>query len=463
MIEFLLLSLTVVAFVPVYWRLVGVNLSVSSVFLGAVWLVYGFGYLAYSRLLGPGVFEHLFAPERSRDAIDYLMCGRSLGQYHFILQTAINLPIIRTMDLAVCLMLLGLLLGCKGADAAFSNTSSSLRAAMDRWNNGRSDAVHPARSRTMALVYAAALTFMLYFMIRDHQISKVWHYFVSQASEFEKIRMRQSDGGSDSYFFNLMLCTVLPFICFYLVALKKRGHQLYLALALLFVGLVVLAKLALMSKAPVVVFFVQLCLVMQLRKSIRFGATTGWTVLIAQTTLLTMISVANPDLEGLEAIGFQLYRIFMAPNEALLEFFAAIPHIIPHTWGQDNRFLAFFLQIPPLEATHSRVSEVFRGVKGYTTNTMFLGDAWAQFRWMGVLGVSMLAGFAFRWADIRLIVVQGKSAASIAGLALAYFAAFTALSTALQTAFLTGGLLMVVPLAWLFSATSRPTPTLLAK
>jgi hypothetical protein len=461
MIEFLLLSLTVVAFVPVYWRLVGVNLSVSSVLLGAIWLVYGFGYLAYSRVLGPGVFEHLFAPEPSRDAVDYLTCGRSLGQYHFLLQTAINLPIIRTMDLAVCLMLLGLLIGCRGADAVFSNTSSHLRAAMDRWDTERSDAVDPACSNTMALVYAAALTFMLYFMVRDHQISKVWLYFVSQASEFEKIAMRQTDGGSNSYFFNLMLSTVLPFICFYLVALKKQGHRLYLALALLFVGLLVLAKLAMLSKAPVVVFFVQLCLVIQLRKSIRFGAATGWTVLIAIITLLVMISVANPDLEGLEAVGFLLYRIFMAPNEALLEFFAAIPYVIPHTWGEDNRFLAFFLQIPPLEATYSRVSEAFRGVKGYTTNVMFLGDAWAQFRWLGVLGVSMLAGFAFRWVDIRLIVVMGKSAAAIAGLALAYFAAFTALSTALQTAFLTGGLLMVVPLVWAFSRVSSRSPQVL--
>lgn len=461
MLELLLLFLVLCALAPLYWRLVGINLSVTSVFFGAIWLVHGIGYIAFSRIYGPGVFEFFQHASRNKFA-EYLMCARDLGQYHFVLQSSINLDIIPTLDLAIGLMFIGLIAGCLGADKICGNTPKKLQQALQAWKQSQcasSDFIH---SRTVVLTSIAALLFLLYFMINDQQASKVWQYFASQGGEFEKIRMRQLSGGSDSYFFNLMLGTTLPFLCFYLIALQKRGQSLFLLLTLTLIGLVILAKLALLSKAPVVVFFAQMCLVFQLKKSLHISGTILWTVLAAATALLLMTLIANPELKGIEVAGFVLYRIFMAPNEALLEYFASIPHFIAHTGGQDNRILAYILQVAPLEATHFRVSELYRGVKGYSTNTMFLGDAWAQFRWVGVLAYSVLAGFIFRWVDIQMIAVQRKSAVAIAGIALAYFAAFTALSTALQTSLLTGGLLMVLPLVWFFSTTSQratPLPT----
>lgn len=455
MIELLLLSLILLAFATWYWRWIGINLSVTSIFLGTIWLVYGIGYLAFSRFFGPGVFESLLPGDSSSRFSQYLICGREVSQFNFILQTSINLGIIPTFDLALCGMFFGLAMGCMLADTMCSNTPQKIRQAMQDWENTPLTGFEP--SRVLLPVCLLALAFLLYFMIHDDQITKVLRYFASQAGEFEKIRMRQSAGGSSSYIFNLMLCTTLPFICFYLIALQKKGQSMLLIFALLLIALVVLAKLALLSKAPAVVFFAQMCMVLQMKRSLRISSTVFWTGLAALGALLLMAFIANPELQVLDGVGFLLYRIFIAPNEALLEYFASIPHVISHTWGHDNRFFAYFLQVPQLEATHSRVSEVYRGVKGYTTNTMFLGDAWAQFRWVGVLAASVLAGFMFRWIDIRMIVVQGKSASAIAGIVLAYFAAFTALSTALQTSFLTGGLLMVVPLVWCFSIAPRYT------
>jgi hypothetical protein len=75
-----------------------------------------------------------------------------------------------------------------------------------------------------------------------------------------------------------------------------------------------------------------------------------------------------------------------------------------------------------------------------------MGDAWAAFGWIGVVGAGLLAGMLLRWIDIQLIVRRGKNVGTLAGLALGHYGIFVSLSTALQTALLTGGLLLVLPL-----------------
>jgi hypothetical protein len=81
-----------------------------------------------------------------------------------------------------------------------------------------------------------------------------------------------------------------------------------------------------------------------------------------------------------------------------------------------------------------------------TTVAMFVADAWADFSWAAVLVFSLFAGFFVRWLDIELIVKRGKTAATISGLALGHYGVFIMLSTALQTAMVTGGLILVAPL-----------------
>ena len=80
-----------------------------------------------------------------------------------------------------------------------------------------------------------------------------------------------------------------------------------------------------------------------------------------------------------------------------------------------------------------------------------MGDAWADFAWPGVLGTAFIIGALTRWIDIQLIVRRGKSVASAAGLALGHFGLFIALSTSFQTALVTGGLALVIPLVGFLS------------
>jgi hypothetical protein len=444
MIEFLALWVVLLAFVPAYFRRVGINLSVTSVFFGIAWLVHGMGYVALTRIIGPYTGQG--------DLADYLMCARSLGQYAFILQTSMNLDILPTLDIALGLTFFGLMSGCFLADRLYGVTPAGFRNSIQQWDEIRIDRLNTNATAPLVFITIAALLFLTYHAVQDQQVKVVWEYFVSSAGEFEKIRMRQLHGGSQSYLFNLLLATALPFICFYLIAHVKNGHCLLISLSITMACLVILAKLALLSKAPIVIFIAQALLALRLGKSVQVHISTLWIGLMVLGVLLAMILVANPELDGaFEGLAFVMYRIFMAPNEALLEYFASIPHFIDHTWGFDNYLMSELFGTSPLDNTYSRVSELYRGVKGYTTNTMFLGDAWAQFSWLGVVTIPVLAGFMFRWIDIQLVMIRKKSAAAIAGLVLAYFSAFTALSTALQTALWTGGLLMVIPLVWLFS------------
>ena len=82
---------------------------------------------------------------------------------------------------------------------------------------------------------------------------------------------------------------------------------------------------------------------------------------------------------------------------------------------------------------------------------MFMGDGWADFAWVGVVLTAFLVGALIRWIDIQLVVRRGKTVASVGGLALGHYGLFIAFSTSFQTALITGGLALIVPLVRLIS------------
>jgi hypothetical protein len=65
--------------------------------------------------------------------------------------------------------------------------------------------VKSTQQRLLVVLAGVAVLFMVSFLIRDEQLTKIHTYFFTSASEFDKIAMRRSMGGSQSYLFNLML------------------------------------------------------------------------------------------------------------------------------------------------------------------------------------------------------------------------------------------------------------------
>lgn len=446
-VMFVISLLTTLVFL---WSHVRLSFGLSSTLLALVLLFHGPAYWYYTREwgMGEGALFRLYniAWPQIGTAIQEAAGGRFASN----MQAAVaGGSVVKKMDLALALSFLALCAGMWIADRVFRHTPQSHDLALSRWSAASRTIDEPPRSTLMPWLVVGGALLMLLFVYRDAQLEKVYTYFFSPAGEFEKIAMRRQMGGSSSYFFNLMLSTVLPFIAFYLWCWWRDGGRYgVLALTGTFLLLVVTAKLATLSKAPGAIFVLQLLVLEFARRSLRVNVGQGLMLTAFSLVLFSaMTFAANSDLGGIkQSLIFLFYRVFMIPNESLLEYFSAFPQYLAHTHGQDIRFLAKLMGEEPLQANYWRVAELHRGTPGSATTAMFIADAWAAWAWQGVAAASLALGFLVRWIDIELIVKRGRSCATIAGLGLGHHGLFIVMSTSFQTALLTGGLALILPL-----------------
>ena len=287
--------------------------------------------------------------------------------------------------------------------------------------------------------------------IVESQPTKVFSYFMSGGSEIEKLLLRREEGGTQFYLYNVVLYSVAPFLV--MVAHRSRwgprrrsvaGATAPLALALF--AAVILGKFATLSKAPPVIFLLQLLLLRMVvqRRSVSV-LSVAKLVTAGLALFAVVVSMTIPDLDLYSVFGFLYYRVFDIPNESLIEYFSAIPASLPHGWGAGLLPSLFHNDSSEWIPTYSAVAEVTRDSLDSTSNVLFIGDAWAEFAWVGVVLFSLLAGFIVRSIDIYAFRHghSDESACLVAGCA---FGVFTMLSTALNTAMITGGLALL-PLA----------------
>lgn len=415
-----------------WWRHIGFNLSLVSVLIGLLILLHGPAYLYYTRLWGP---ESNF--------------------YEVILSAAGEHDILPTLDLALGLTFIFVCLGVIVVDLFTGIGAASWQCALLRWEQ-IPVRINSGDVRRVKLVGAILIVcILLPFVFIDGQLSKILEYVsATDLGEFDKIALRREGSGSEYYLYNLLLSNFFPFVGFCLLVMVFAGVSGVKVWAIVFIGLVILGKAATLSKAPLAIFSLQFAIIWLVLHKL----TLSWRFVVALTGLATFLFVvmawlANPTFNDLPSIfDFLFYRVFMIVNEGLLEYFAAIPNVISHSWGAQYNLISilFDLEVPELPM-YWLVGELHRGVLGSTTTVMFMGDAWAEFAWGGVAFIALIAGIVTRWIDIQLIAKQGKTMASVAGLALGHFGVFIMLSTSFQTSLLTGGLLCVVPLVKLVS------------
>jgi hypothetical protein len=434
-------------------RRLGVNLSLASVLVAFLLLFHGPAYLYYTRVYGPDT--------------DF---------YDVILTATKGHDILPTLDLALALAFICVCGGILFTDLATGTTVRRWRRALREWSTVPLRADPVARRRFLVAAAVLAVVLLVPFVLIDAQLPKVLEFFTSDLNEWEKIALRREGGGSSFYLYNLALGNVIPFVAFGLLALALAGARGVKAWTAAFFVLVAIGKAATLSKAPLAVFVLQCAIVWVLLRRLTLSWRAVTILGVLATALFILMSwIANPTADELLAVlDFLFYRVFMIVNESLLEYFAAIPAAIPHSWGTQSSWIAALFQSEPKLPTYWLVGEVHRGVMGSTTTVMFVGDAWADFAWAGVVVASFLAGAIARWIDVRLIVARGRSVATVAGLALGHYGLFIAMSTSLATALVTGGLLFVLPLVALVSPRRRraaaaepiapagPTPTVAA-
>jgi len=411
------------------WRRVGINLGVTSVLLCLMLAFHGPAYLYYTRVYGP---ETAF--------------------YETILSAAPDVDVVSVLDLALAATFASMCLGVLWADLVWGVTRERWKGAVRAWSSGAVGVDEGQRVRLIGLSMLLVFV-MMPFVVIDAQVPKVLNYFTADLGEFEKIALRREGGGSSFYLYNLLLSTLFPYAAFCMVGLWLIRARFPRVLAIALLVLVALGKAATLSKAPVAIFALQCALVgLMLRQLTLSWKTALGIACMAASLFIVMAWVANPVVEEfIEVLDFLFYRLFMIANESLLEYFAAIPSIIDHSWGLQISWVAALLDEAARLPTYWLVGEVHRGVLGSTTTAMFLGDAWGDFAWFGVVIASFVAGALTRWIDIQLIVLRGKSVFTVAGLALGQYGVFVALSTSLQTAMLTGGLVLIVPIIRLLS------------
>ncbi|MBB3659761.1 oligosaccharide repeat unit polymerase [Rhizobium sp. BK650] len=432
----LVFSIAVALSAVFYFRRIGVNFTISSLLLGLMLVLHGPLYLYYTRVWGP-----------------------KTAFFEKILSSAPEGQVIPALDLALALCFGCICAGMALSDGVFGISRSQMRAAISNWNlqNVR---VSRGFSERLAVIAAIGVLVLTFFIVIENSIPHVIDYFRSEAGEMEKIAMRREFGGSRFYLLNLFNSNLLPFLAFScFIALRERSIWLR-PVASAFIVIVLFEKAATLSKAPLAIFILQLMVVEYLRRSlqVRLGAAVGF-VVICVLLFGAMTAVAIREVSGItETLDFLFYRVFMIVNESLLEYFAAIPNVIPHSWGSQFSWLVNLLQSESSPPTYLLVGAVHRGVMGSTTTAMFIADAWADFSWAGVLIFSLFAGFFVRWLDTELIIKRGKTAATISGLTLGHYGVFVMLSTALQTAMVTGGLILVVPLTIAMSCAFKWQP-----
>lgn len=470
MISLLVLLAAMTGMLILWVRVVGINLSLSSVMMGGLLTLHGPAYLYYTRAWGPGesfmrdIYSRIHSvpvqiDESGRYSVPVqihesglatAIPEESINFFDHILTFAQGRAVISELDLALGLLFVSFCGGLMLADRLLGNAPAQMRQRIDAWEQAP---VRPASLQSLpwivtALAMGAAVALTM--ALQEDQIGRVVQYFQSNAGEFEKIAMRRALGGSAHYLYNLTLAAVLPLLTIWALVLVPQAPRLIAPVALFLVAVVLLGKLASLSKAPPAFFCLQLVALTVIWR--KLSLTAMQLLVLGSVAILLLVGVsfvANVHLRNpFDALIFLFYRIFMIPNESLVEYFSAIPSVIEHTAGRESRWLAALLHTDPLPATYSRVADVFRNPKGAsTTNAMFLADAWAAFSWKGVGMIGIIAGVGLRTIDTVLIARLGKSAATVAALTAGLFGVFVALSTAFQTALLTGGLLLLVPFA----------------
>jgi hypothetical protein len=124
-------------------------------------------------------------------------------------------------------------------------------------------------------------------------------------------------------------------------------------------------------------------------------------------------------------------------------------------WGTNLRPVAALIGVP-YTPSFSIVGYTWYQDHNITSPTLFIADAWADFSYSGVLIFSAAAGAICRGIDIT-ILAEGKSAVTIAVLGATLCGVLTLITTSLNIALVTGGLLIAPLLAGLLVTVSRRT------
>jgi hypothetical protein len=366
-------------------------------------------------------------------------------------------PVIADVNFSLGLMYLGIVAGIEAMSRLWPARTAAMQIAARDWS--RQSMKDDARTHRLLLIaILACLLMMLIFSLREDHVGTIRGFFAIERDNTARNLFRATHGGSSSYIYRVILSAVAPMLVIWglLAGTVSKSWPLLGATALLMAA-TMLGKIETLSKAPPVFFLLQVMLAALLiftnRVSWRvalFGSLTFLAVVYAATRLIIIFS---PELSPIEAV---YSRIFDVENQTLVENFAVFPRLHPFMWGTNLRPIASLMGVP-FTPSFSIVAYIWYQDHNITSPTLFIADAWADFSYAGVIVFSIVAGAICRGIDL-VFLPQGKTVVNTAVLGATFWGVLTLVTTSLNIALLTGGLLLAPLLAAILVLASRRAP-----
>jgi hypothetical protein len=403
-------------------------LTTTTMLLGSLLLIYGPAYLAY--MLSSGVYA---LPIRK-------LLGTAFPNIIFaIFRTKIQDfdAVIIALNLSIALMYVGIIAGIEMVDRLAPKRIAKLRAAVTSWNTQaiRDDT---GGCRILFWVISSLTVYMLFVSIKENHLGTIKGFL--HASDRNAYRLHF--GGSPNYLYRTILGAVAPaFVIWGVLAgwLNRSWLVLFAAFALFLA--VMIGKAETLSKAPPAFFLIQ----MMVPLLAVFTNRIGWRIALGGACAIALLLYADIRLvmatpDGIITLETVYSRVFEAESQSLIENFATFPAMHPYMWGANIRPIAILMGhdfIP----SDTIVAFTWEGTHDVTSPSLYIADAWAGFSYAGVIAFSLIVGAACRLID-AIFLANGKTVIAAVVLAATFSGVFMLLTTPLNTAFTSGGLLL---------------------
>ncbi len=357
-----------------------------------------------------------------------------------------TVPVVRrAVTMSLIAMWFCLLLGIELARATWPSLTARSERAVSSWKSTpMTDRTHG--DQMLAAIGILVALYLVAVFLYFGKPSQFLHYLSLQLST-DKSKFRQDFGAEGGYLYQTLASSVAPFLSFLLFLKGAVSRKRSLQIIGLLVGAMALAgKITTYAKTPWLVFVLQTIIVFQATRSLKFGV--GRFLFFSITLLLGVVLavvVAIPQLDFAGIVEFLVYRFVEINNEVIYQTFYVYPDYLPHTWGMNIGLIHGIFGSGDLVSAHTRVASFF-GAVGATFDSFFIGDAWVDFSYGGVIVMSLAVGFVVKSVDV-FVTSLGKTPLSLALLGSGMYGLFQLEVTSAFTAFFSGGLVLIPLLA----------------
>ncbi len=303
---------------------------------------------------------------------------------------------------ALALMYVFLLIGALVANKTWLNRPNAFPVGTESFSRPDANILF----RLLVLATVAATVYQLYeFGVPDSLVSIL--LFSSTFDDYTEQRLgfgefTGSRVGLGNYLIAVAGYTVIPVALSYSLICARRSPLHAAVFALLFA---ISAYRALVSghKSLVLLLVVGTFIAYHIAHNgfrLRFR---GSAIAVGLGSVLVLVPLLflmqYEDFSYWDGLYSTFFRVCIEPNRALQTFLFIYPDSFPFRGGTSSPLVANLLgesdAIPP----HTLIPLTF-GVSDTTWNIGYIGDAWADFGWAGIIGQSLLLGLSLQWLNL---------------------------------------------------------------